>query len=460
MAPPPPLTTKDVTTFGVAPRRRRAPTSQATSFLSTAVLAVLVLALAAFPRLLAMPVVEPDSGSGSAAGTITTCAVATSVYTSIYASTNAAQYPLIGAAAAEFGMCTNAWFAVFAATISHETARLTIFQQPADGGAGAIHAIPANWPYIFSGLGLVYTQSEEANRRVMLDPNVMYRAAAWWFDQGAAIIFGSRCAGMKTWADQFDTSQPLNVGNNRNINNNINSCIFGGGTDPGANQRFELVNTAFQALRASGGATLQPGSSTGTPKPPSSDPPIFTQGVPSATCPAAVTTTVTVPGAARTVTVTSSVPVPTTIRVPSGPGATSTVTSTVTRTIQPTAAPATTRTITATVTRTVAGAGATATVTRTVTASASRPDATISSVETPTSPDTSRYDTTTTTPTLLPTTAPAVGLACTDAILGDMECAERGTVIQQCVWGKWVPFAVPPGTQCTVVQGEALIVHK
>ncbi|KAJ3373875.1 hypothetical protein GGF31_008760 [Allomyces arbusculus] len=401
-----------------------------------------------------MPVVDPDLGSGSAAGTSRTCAVATSAYTSIYALINAAHYQLIGAAAAEFGMCTNARFSVFAGTISHETARLTTFQQPADGGAGAIHAIPANWPYIFSGLGLVYTQSEDANRRVMLDPNVMYRAAAWWFDQGAATIFGSRCAGMKTWADQFDTSQPLNVGNNRVINSNINSCIFGGGTDPGADQRFQLINTVFQALRASGGATLQPGSSTGSPSPPSPNPPIFTQGVPSATCPAAVTTTVTVPGAARTVTVTSSVPVPTTIRVPSGPAATSTVTSTVTRTIQPTAAPASTRTITATVTRTVNGAGATATVTRTVTASAARPEATISSVETPTSPDT------TTTPTLLPTTVPAVGLACTDAILGDMECAERGTVIQQCVWGKWVPFAVPPGTQCSVVMGEALIVHK
>ncbi|KNE55210.1 hypothetical protein AMAG_01124 [Allomyces macrogynus ATCC 38327] len=171
------------------------------------------------------------------------CNVPNSAFTSVFESTNAGYFPYLSAAAAEFGLCTDARMAVFLGTISHETARLTIFQQPADGGAGAIHMIPSNWPQAFSDLGLA-KGSHEQMLAIMLDPKTMFRVAGWWFTKGAGTIMGTRCNNFGALADGLAAGD-FTSGNNFNILNTMNTCVFGGGYDAGLPQRLSLIAKAY-----------------------------------------------------------------------------------------------------------------------------------------------------------------------------------------------------------------------
>ncbi|KNE68109.1 hypothetical protein AMAG_13280 [Allomyces macrogynus ATCC 38327] len=192
----------------------------------------------------AAPTIPDDSGS---------CIAPLSAFTSVF-DANEDHFPMIAGAAGEQGMCTDARLATLLGHIAHETARLTVFQQPADGGAGAIHMIPANWPYAFAGLKLPFSATDHAaNLAMMLDPKIMYRMAAWWFAKGAAEIMGRRCTGMATWADQLDPAADLTTGANRAVLDQTNSCLFGLGFDAGANQRYNYIQTALRAIQAGGG---------------------------------------------------------------------------------------------------------------------------------------------------------------------------------------------------------------
>ncbi|KNE59396.1 hypothetical protein AMAG_03679 [Allomyces macrogynus ATCC 38327] len=182
------------------------------------------------------------------------CPQSVSAFSSVFATTNSAWYPLVSAGASEHSMCTDLRLAVFIGNIAHETARLTVFLNSEDGGAGALHMIPSNWKYAFQGLGLTYDSTNygnnDANRKVMLDPNVMFRVAGWWFYSGASIVMGNTCSGMYTFADALDGSKPLNVDtNNRAVLDKVNRCIYGNIADPGAEQRFRYINDAYQALK-------------------------------------------------------------------------------------------------------------------------------------------------------------------------------------------------------------------
>ncbi|KAJ3375971.1 hypothetical protein GGF31_000037 [Allomyces arbusculus] len=158
------------------------------------------------------------------------CPQSVSAFSSVFAATNSAWYPLVSAGASEFSMCSDLRLAVFIGNIAHETARLTVFLNSEDGGAGALHMIPSNWKYAFQGLGLTYDSTNygnnDANRNVMLDPNVMFRVAGWWFYSGASIVMGNTCIGMYTFADALDGSKPLNVDtSNRAVLDKVNRCI-------------------------------------------------------------------------------------------------------------------------------------------------------------------------------------------------------------------------------------------
>ncbi|KNE64086.1 hypothetical protein AMAG_09148 [Allomyces macrogynus ATCC 38327] len=182
------------------------------------------------------------------------CPQSVSAFSSVFATTNSAWYPLVSAGASEYSMCTDLRLAVFIGNIAHETARLTVFLNSEDGGAGALHMIPSNWKYAFQGLGLTYDSTNygnnDANRKVMLNPNVMFRVAGWWFYSGASVVMGNTCSGMYTFADALDGSKPLNVDtNNRAVLDKVNRCIYGNIADPGAEQRFRYINDAYQALK-------------------------------------------------------------------------------------------------------------------------------------------------------------------------------------------------------------------
>ncbi|KAJ3366105.1 hypothetical protein GGF31_008172 [Allomyces arbusculus] len=337
------------------------------------------------------PTVPDDSG---------TCMAPLSAFTSVF-DANEDHFPLIAGAAGEYGLCTPARFAVFIGQIAHETARLTVFQQPADGGAGAIHMIPANWPYAFAGLNLPFSATDSAaNLATMLDPKVMYRMAAWWFVDGAATIMGRRCAGMATWADQLDPNADLTTGANRAVLDQSNSCLFGLGFDNGANQRYNYIQTALRAIQAGGGVkgdNTIPGES---PTPGGGD--------------TSTTTTTTTVTATRIVT------------------ATEISTFTITTPSADDTATATTVNSTAT---TDAHAPPTFTFTRDATVSSAHGSTTTIAVPVPTATDT----------------------VCNAFSLGAIECVPTSPYQwRQCVFDQWVEFAVPPGTRCVNANGRAV----
>ncbi|KAJ3352787.1 hypothetical protein GGF32_003564 [Allomyces javanicus] len=331
----------------------------------------------------AAPTIPDDSG---------TCIVPLSAFTSVF-DANEDHFSLIAGAAGEFGQCTDARFAVLIGQIAHETARLTVFQQPADGGAGAIHMIPANWPYAFAGLNLPFSATDlAANLAIMLDPKIMYRMAAWWFARGAAEIMGRRCTGMATWADQLDPAADLTTGANRAVLDQSNSCLFGLGFDAGANQRYNYIQTALRAIQAGGGVK---GDNT-------------------------------VPGDATP-----------------GGGETSTTTTTTTATV--TATRVWTATETFTVTTTTTEAAPAESTTTSAAAETETFTATFDSTPTATS-------TTTIAPPPVPTAPNSV---CNVFSLGAIECVANAPYRwRQCVFDQWVEFAVPPGTRCVNANGR------
>ncbi|KAJ3365411.1 hypothetical protein GGF32_009269 [Allomyces javanicus] len=370
------------------------------------------------------------------------CNVPNSAFTSVFETTNSGYFPYLSAAAAEFGLCTDARMAAFLGTISHETARLTIFQQPADGGAGAIHMIPSNWPQAFSDLGLA-KGSHEQMLAIMLDPKTMFRVAGWWFTKGAGKIMGTRCNNFGALADGL-VAGDFTSGNNFNILNTMNTCVFGGGYDMGLPQRLSLIAKAYAGIKAGGGvgggsspAPAPQPQPTYTPKPtvaPQPQPTVAPQP-----------TYTPKPTMAPQPTVAPQ-PQPT---VAPQPTAVPTQQPTVAPQPQPTVAPQPQPTVTPQPkpTRTHTRIYTRPTVIVTKTTDGPAPTSTPTH---PNGPQKPVKDLPTT-----PTQAPSTEGACGGSVNGSMQCAASGA-LRQCVNGAWYEFPKPAGTKCQVVDGNAM----
>ncbi|KAJ3353347.1 hypothetical protein GGF32_003106 [Allomyces javanicus] len=174
-------------------------------------------------------------------------------------------WPHLRKAAVQYGLCTPARLAVYLATISHETAGLTVLYQPKTGGRGAIMMVPANWHYAFVGLGDStlaarldgdLERTDQVAADAMIDPTVMFRVAAWWFRGGAATVGmkaksdADACNDLAVIADALPTDLDSNQGKAHSVLATINECVAGtGDADPGFAQRVELTNKAMRAIQ-------------------------------------------------------------------------------------------------------------------------------------------------------------------------------------------------------------------
>jgi len=142
----------------------------------------------------------------------------------------------------------------FLAQVRHETAGLTTFYQPLDGGAGAIHMLPANFRIAcqdvaeirdafsrrFGGAGCNGGNDQEAGQ-VIQNPRLAFLTGAWWMAQGSQKILGGPCGDLRPVLDQGEGSP----GSGYYL---VSRCIFGGNFDAGLAQRISYYHIAKQVL--------------------------------------------------------------------------------------------------------------------------------------------------------------------------------------------------------------------
>ncbi|KAJ3369179.1 hypothetical protein GGF31_005460 [Allomyces arbusculus] len=207
-----------------------------------------------------------------------TCSLATdTVLASVFADPGSRTYwPYIRTAAAQYSLCTPSRLAVYLATMSHETAGLTVLYQPKTGGRGAIMMIPPNWhfaftslrdPSILARLGNDPNRTDSVAQDLMMDPNVTFRVAAWWFRGGAATAGmksasnATACTDLGVVADAMGRKDV-----DRKVLATINECVAGNGDrDPGFDQRVALTGKVLRAIgEGVGNATMTVVTSTAT----------------------------------------------------------------------------------------------------------------------------------------------------------------------------------------------------
>ncbi|KAL9644562.1 hypothetical protein ABK040_009426 [Willaertia magna] len=155
--------------------------------------------------------------------------------------------------------CSPKRIAAFLAQVRHETANLQTFYQPIDGGAGAIHMIPANYRIACKQLPALEAAfrekfgencdksnvcdcgSNSEAAEIVGQPQFAFLTAGWWFKTGSKQLLGSPCGDLRTDADIGLGSQDPLTGYYK-----ISRCIFGGSQDAGLQQR---VNYYQQAMR-------------------------------------------------------------------------------------------------------------------------------------------------------------------------------------------------------------------
>ncbi|KAJ3353345.1 hypothetical protein GGF32_003104 [Allomyces javanicus] len=186
-----------------------------------------------------------------------------------------AYWPSIRSAAGQYSLCTPARLAVYLATMSHETAGLTVMYQPKTGGRGAIMMIPANWHFAFTSLhdpSLLARLNNDANRvdqvaqDLMMDASVTFRVAAWWFRGGAATA-GMKSASNATACTDLGAVADAMGGRevDRKVLATINECVAGNGDrDPGFDQRVALAGKVLRAVEGMGNATATTTSTVAT----------------------------------------------------------------------------------------------------------------------------------------------------------------------------------------------------
>ncbi|KNE72179.1 hypothetical protein AMAG_16666 [Allomyces macrogynus ATCC 38327] len=194
------------------------------------------------------------------------CTIATdAALSSVLDASSRDTWPHLRKAAVQYGLCTPARLAVYLATMSHETAGLTVLYQPKTGGRGAIMMVPANWHYAFVGLGDSSLASrldgdlertDQVAADAMMDPTVTFRVAAWWFRGGAATVGmkaksdSDACNDLAVVADALPADFDANEGKAHSVLATINECVAGNGdADPGFAQRVALTNKAMRAIQ-------------------------------------------------------------------------------------------------------------------------------------------------------------------------------------------------------------------
>ncbi|KNE71386.1 hypothetical protein AMAG_15623 [Allomyces macrogynus ATCC 38327] len=144
--------------------------------------------------------------------------------------------------------------------MSHETAGLTVMYQPKTGGRGAIMMIPANWhfaftslrdPSILARLGGDPNRTDQVAQDLMMDPNVTFRVAAWWFRGGAAIAGMKAPSNATACNDLAAVADGMGMNADRKVLATINECVAGNGDkDPGFDQRVALTGKVLRAVQA------------------------------------------------------------------------------------------------------------------------------------------------------------------------------------------------------------------
>jgi len=143
----------------------------------------------------------------------------------------------------------------FLAQVRHETAGLTTFYQPLDGGAGAIHMLPQNFriacedvPEIrnaFNAIGGCRGGSDRQAGEILANPRLAFLTGTWWIEQGGRKILGGPCGDLRPALDQGLGSQNPLTGYYL-----VSRCIFGGNPDAGLAQRVRYFELAKRVLGA------------------------------------------------------------------------------------------------------------------------------------------------------------------------------------------------------------------
>jgi len=156
----------------------------------------------------------------------------------------------------KYGLNTPLRRAGFLAQVRHETAGLTTFYQPLDGGAGAIHMLPANFriacedePEIrdafVRSFGSCRGGSDLDAGRLLANPRLAFLTGAWWMAQGGAKILGGPCGDLRPVLDQGLGGQNPLSGYYL-----VSRCIFGGNFDAGLAQRVRYYDLARRVFGA------------------------------------------------------------------------------------------------------------------------------------------------------------------------------------------------------------------
>ncbi|PRP73875.1 hypothetical protein PROFUN_16493 [Planoprotostelium fungivorum] len=150
----------------------------------------------------------------------------------------------------KYNLNTPKRMAGFLAQVRHETAGLTTFYQPIDGGAGAIHMLPANFRIACEDVAEIksaFTKkfgscrggSDRDAGALLGNPRLAFLTGAWWMAEGSRKILGGPCGDLRPVLDQGLGSQNPLSGYYL-----VSRCIFGGSYDAGLAQRVKYYNTA------------------------------------------------------------------------------------------------------------------------------------------------------------------------------------------------------------------------
>ena len=174
--------------------------------------------------------------------------------------------------------CSPERLANFLAQVRHETNQLKTMYQPIDGGAGAVHMIPAHFPRIISQVKPVrkafdveFGDSAEASFQQMSElakrpkgqwtpdeqtfmartstrlgsDSMTFLVGAWWFTFGSKQTLGDKgCADLRT-----DSDAGLGDKNEATMSGffKVTTCIYGTIADPGLQQRQGYYEDTLKA---------------------------------------------------------------------------------------------------------------------------------------------------------------------------------------------------------------------